>query len=230
MRSLEIGSARLRYVMRGQGARGLLVPWCNFPWPDMPLLDALGETFTVLLASPRGYQESSRLPDTEEYSAEMLVGDLLAICDDAGLDEFGVLGYSLTAAMATWMARCSSRVTGVVAGGFPLLGSYERVLRRATGDAPGVPSYEFDVRAVLSFYRDLATLDDGALVSEIQCPLLAFWGADDGLLRSLSAVRDFGAALAVLGVDTMALAGLGHADAVLGLDAGALVAWLDRHT
>ena len=117
MAELRESGASLQYTVRGCGD-GLLVPVCNFPWLDMPYLDVLAKHFTVVAASPRGYQASTRLAQTESYSGELLVKDLLAICDAVGLDRFSVLGYSLTAAMAAQLARTSTRVEAVVAGGF----------------------------------------------------------------------------------------------------------------
>jgi pimeloyl-ACP methyl ester carboxylesterase len=162
--SLRVGDASMSYSVRGDGP-GLLVPWCNFPWPDMPFVDTLADRFTVVLASPRGYQLSTRLPDSREYSAELLMNDLLAVCDHVGLEAFSVLGYSFTAAVAGWLASASSRVQAVVLGGFPLLGSYEAVLRGAEeraaeisrdGETAEEAITDFDLRAVLTFYRELA--------------------------------------------------------------------------
>jgi pimeloyl-ACP methyl ester carboxylesterase len=76
----------------------------------MPFVDTLADRFTVVLASPGGYQLSTRLPESREYSAELLVNDLLAVCDHVGLEMFSVLGYSLTAAIAGWLASASTRV------------------------------------------------------------------------------------------------------------------------
>src|SRR6202035_3835745 len=143
------------------------------PWPEMPYFSRLCEHFTVVLASPRGYQRSSRLTGDQLYDATTIVRDLLTVCDAVGLRRFSVLGYSLTAAMAAWLARSTLRVDAVVAGGFPLLGSYEAVRRGAERDAAGLTAgdaqaasllEQFDSRAVLSFYRALAELPDGVLV------------------------------------------------------------------
>ena len=143
--------------------------------------------------SPRGYQASTRFSEEHSYRGEVFVADLLAICDHVGLDTFAVLGYSLTAAMAAWLARSSPRVEAVVAGGFPLLGEPERVLRGAErhvdalladDDAAAAIETDFDVRAALSFYRELAGLSDGALVTDIGCPMFALWGTADDILWS----------------------------------------------
>lgn len=226
VRSLEVDGASLAYVVRGAGP-GLLVPWCNLPWPELPLVDALAERFTVVLASPRGYQFSSRLPESAKYDAELLFDDLLAVCDHVGLGGFSVLGYSLTAAMAASLARVSDRVDALVAGGFPLLGSYERVLRRAQRDAPNVSDTAFDTRAVLAFYRYLATLDDGALVRDVRCPVMAFWGTDDHLLESFNLVTDYGTALSERGVATVALRAHDHATAIVELNAAEVIDFLE---
>ena len=89
----------------------------------------------------------------------------------------------------------------MVVGGFPLLGSYERVLLSAERDADALLAdddtaasiqSDFDVRAALSFYRELAALPDGALVTEVGCPMFAFWGTGDDILWSFNVASDFG--------------------------------------
>lgn len=227
-------------MVRGTGP-GLLIPVCNFPWLDMPCFDALTRHFTVVSASPRGYQTSTRLAENETYSGELLVADLLAICDRVGLDTFSVLGYSLTAAMAAQLARVSTRVDAVVAGGFPLLGSYERVQLGAERDAAALTDgfqtaaaieRDFDVRAVLAFYRDLARLGDGALVADVSCPMLAFWGTADEILWSFNTEPDFGQALADRGVATHPVTGVDHAATILEFDriVGDVIEWLEATT
>jgi pimeloyl-ACP methyl ester carboxylesterase len=233
---LRVSGASLQYTVRGSGP-GLLVPVCNFPWLDMPYFDALTKHFTVVAASPRGYQASTRLPETERYSTDLLVTDLLAICDGVGLDRFAVLGYSLTAAMAAQLARASTRVDAVVAGGFPLLGSYERVQLGAERDAAALTSdveaaaameRDFDARAVLAFYRELATLGDGVLVTDVTSPMLAFWGTADDILWSFNTEPDFGQGLTDRGVATHPVVGLDHAATILEFDQilGDVIEWL----
>ena len=45
----------------------------------MPFMDVLAARFTVVTASPRGYQASTRFSEEQSYSGEMLVADLLAV-------------------------------------------------------------------------------------------------------------------------------------------------------
>ena len=240
MVELSIGSDQVQYSVRGSGP-ALLVPLCNFPVLDMPFVDALASRFTVIGASPRGYQGSTRLQSDETYSGEMLAADLLAVCDQLGFDRFEVLGYSLTAAMGAWLASRSPRVEAVVAGGFPLLGAYERVLRGAEREAASIAEdprradavhREFDIRAVLSFYGMLSTLPDGALVTGVRCPMLTFWGTDDDVLRSFNAVPDLATSLAGYGIASRELIGRDHASAIAGLGdiIEDLVEWLLVHS
>jgi len=225
--SFAVDGRELRYTKLGSGPT-LLVPMCNMRWPDFGVLDPLVDQFTVVLATPCGYQLSSRLPSGESYSADLVIRDLLVTADHAGVERFFAFGYSLTAAMVAWLACESHRVVAVAAGGFPLLGSYARVLAHATRDADAteVPFDDFDARAAIDFYSDLANLDDGTLIREVQCPLLAFWGADDALLQSFNSAPDFARDLAMEGVTTMPIPGYGHDDVIFGLSTADLSSWL----
>lgn len=207
---VEAESGGLTFATLGAG-RGLLVPWCNLPWPELPLIDRLAESYRVVLASPRGYQQSSRLGAGEEYCAADTVQDLLDVCDAVGLDEFSVFGYSLSAAVGAWLACTSSRVTHAVLGGFPLLGSYRLVSESAERDAEQLQADPgFDSRAALAFYRELADLPDGALVDHRRCRLHAFWGSDDTVLQTFNGERDLANALAGRGVDASVIDGADH--------------------
>jgi pimeloyl-ACP methyl ester carboxylesterase len=234
MSGLRIGAVSLRYAIRGSGP-GLLVPLCNFPWLDMPFMDDLAAEFTVATVSPRGYQGSTWLPEADRYDNGMVVADLLAVCDEIGFERFSVLGYSLTGAMAAWLARATPRVDAIVAGGFPLLGSYQRVLTGVTRDVAAMSpeaasAVGFDPRAALAFYRELADLRDGALVDEVPCPMFTFWGTEDEILHEFNTEPDLDAALAARGVATQPMADRDHAGAILGFGAivGRVVEWLER--
>ena len=89
---------------------------------------------------------------------------------------------------------------------------------------------DFDPRATLAFYRDLAGLDDGALVTDVTCPMFAFWGTADEILWSFNTEPDFGQGLTDRGVATHPVAGLDHAETILQFDAivGDVIEW-PRH-
>ncbi len=187
------------------------MPWCNLPWPDLPLVDRLAEQYLVVLASPRGFQHSTRLASDEAYGAETSVDDLLAVCDALDVEEFAVLGYSLSAVVGGWLARTSSRVTFAALGGFPLLGSYGRVLQSAVHDVEQLQTDPgFDPRVALALYRDLAALPDGALVDDRRCPVRAFWGSDDTVVQGFDAQPDLAGALTARGVETFVADGADH--------------------
>jgi pimeloyl-ACP methyl ester carboxylesterase len=236
---LLIGTDLVQYSVRGSGPP-LLVPLCNVPVLEMPYVDALSARLTVIGASPRGYEGSSRMRDDEPYTGEMLASDLLAVCDRLGFERFAVFGYSLTAAMGAWLASRSPRVEAVIAGGFPLMGAYERVLAGAEREAASLADdprraaeldRDFDVRAVLSFYRMLATRPEGALVTDVPCPMFAFWGADDDVLWSFNAVPDLAESLTDRGVATRELMGRDHVGAILGFGdiIDHVIEWLIAH-
>jgi pimeloyl-ACP methyl ester carboxylesterase len=223
VRTVGAGDGMVAFTVGGAGP-GVLVPWCNFGWADLPYAAALTRSHTLVTASPRGYGPSSRLDD-EGYGADLLVADLLSVTDALGLDRFAVLGYSLSGAVAAWLARGSDRVTAVVAAGFPLLGSYHRLLadvehKVASGehDSPGRAALdaEFDSRAALAFYRDLAALSDGALVDDVACPMFSFFGEDDEIINTLGyGVDHLHAGLTQRNVATSVLPGRGHLGALL---------------
>ena len=215
------------------------MPWCNFPWLDTSVVGVLAERFTVVVASPRGYAQSTRLSD-RPYRPEMLAEDLLAICSAAGFERFSIFGYSLTAAIASWLAVETGLVDAVVAGGFPLLGSYGRLLDdveakvaevRADERARSSMDDDFDVSALLAFYQHLATLPDGALVDRLPCPMLSFCGDHDEVVGSFGiGVPDLGVGLKSRGVDFLVLTNLDHLGTLLNLSQvqDQIVAWLLR--
>jgi pimeloyl-ACP methyl ester carboxylesterase len=219
MQSIPVDSGTLAFTTRGSGP-ALLVPWCNLPWPELPVVERLAERYQVVMASPRGYQSSSRLAPGEEYRAETSADEVLAVCDALGVGEFSVLGYSLSAVLAGRLACTSARVTRAALGGFPLLGSYARVLQSAERDAEQLTDDPgFDPRAALALYRDLAELPDGALVDDRHCPMHAFWGSNDTILRGFDVESDLVRALAARGVGASVVAGADHVTTLLDADA-----------
>ena len=240
VRFLETDGANLAYLVGGSGP-GVLIPWCNFSWLDLPYPNVLAERFTVVVASPRGFGRSTR-PEADDYSTDMLAADLLAVTTAVGLARFSVFGYSLAGAVAAWLAHQSDRVSAIVAGGFPLLGSYRRLLAdveqkvaEGAGDAAARAAInaEFDSRAAVAFYRHLATMPDGALVDRVSCPMYSFWGERDEIIDTLGeGVAELEAGLRSRRVTTHALPGLDHLGALLspGPALPEIVDWLSAPT
>ena len=108
----------LRYEVRGGSGPALLLPHLQFSWPDLLDLSLFVERFSVIIASPRGFADSSRL-DPVDGGGEI---------------------------RSSRLAYLDSR---------------------------------FDYRAALAFYRELSQLPADSLVTDLRCPLLAFWGDQD---------------------------------------------------
>ncbi len=225
---LEVDGGSVAYTVAGDGP-GLLIPWCNFPWAESTFAGVLADYFRVVVAAPRGYAAGSRLAPAEQYGARLLLDDLLAVCDAVGMRRFSVFGYSLTAAVAVWLARESDRVDAVVAGGFPFLGDYSVLLEdvhERIAELDGDPG--FDPRAALAFYEDLARMAPGGLLDGFAAPLLSFWGSDDEVLEAFEGRAHLEAGLRRRAVDFRVLEGTDHAMTALTIDAmlPAVVEWL----
>jgi pimeloyl-ACP methyl ester carboxylesterase len=178
----------LRYEVLGGSGPALLLPHLNFSWPDYLDLGPFTERYTVITASPRGFETSSRLDDGIPYRVNDLAADLVAVVQEVGFDRFVVLGYSFTGAFAPWLAQLTGKADAVVAGGFPIAGDFAYLypeIQRQSEAAKADPvawarvDAAFDNRAALTFYRELSELPADSLVSDLPCPLLAFWGDQD---------------------------------------------------
>jgi pimeloyl-ACP methyl ester carboxylesterase len=142
----------------------------------------------VITASPRGFADSSRRDASVPYRVGDLADDLVAVIQAVGFDRFFVLGYSFTGAFAPWIAHLTDRADAVVSGGFPIVGDYSYIypdIQRRTEAAQSDPAAwayvdaRFDNRAALAFYRELSELPPDSLVTDLPCPLFAFWGDQD---------------------------------------------------
>jgi pimeloyl-ACP methyl ester carboxylesterase len=178
----------LRYEVRGGSGPALLLPHLNFSWPDYLDLDPFVERFTVITASPRGFATSTRLDADVGYRVSDLAEDLMAVLAEVGFDRFLVLGYSFTGAFAPWLAQLTGKADAVVSGGFPIAGDYAFLypeIQRQSEASKSDPvawarvDAAFDNRAALTFYRELSALPPDSLVSDLPCPLFAFWGDQD---------------------------------------------------
>jgi pimeloyl-ACP methyl ester carboxylesterase len=211
----------LTFAVEGVGP-WLLLPWCNINWLDFSDLGVLTREHTVILASPLGFAGSGRA-ESGAYELDDLVEDLVHVCRTIGAERFDVFGYSLTGALAASLACASDRVSSVMAGGFPLLGSYGAVrddAERLVADPQFVAgiSGTFDPEAVVAVYRGIAAGQDGHLVDRRRCRMAACWGADDTVLRSFDSSADLAGELTGRGVHVVRMDGLGHDTLLLHLD------------
>jgi pimeloyl-ACP methyl ester carboxylesterase len=211
----------------------------QFSWPDLLDLGPFLERFTVITASPRGFAGSSRLDADLPYRVGDMADDLIAVVQAVGFERFSVLGYSFTGAFAPWLARLTGRVDAVVSGGFPIVGDYaylyadtQRRVDAARSD-PAAWAYldsRFDYRAALAFYRELSALPANSLVTDLRCPLFAFWGDQDEEMGP-GGTEQLASGLDRHGLPHVAFPGLDHDGMLAHIDDAIpkVLAWLDQH-
>jgi len=228
----------LRYEVLGGSGPALLLPHLNFSWADYLDLSPFTERFTVITASPRGFAESSRLDADIPYRVSDLAADLVAVVQEVGFGRFVVVGYSFTGAFAPWLAQLTGKVDAVVSGGFPIAGDYAYLypeIQRQSEAAKADPAAwarvdaAFDNRAALAFYRELSALPADSLVSDLPCPLLAFWGDQDEEMGP-GGTEQLASGLDRHGLQHISFPGHDHEGMLTHLNAAApgVLAWLDQ--
>lgn len=238
MTTLVRDGLELRYEVIGGSGPALLLPHLNFSWPEVLDLSPFTERFTVITASPRGFATSSRLDADTPYRVGDLAADLVAVVQEVGFDRFVVLGYSFTGAFAPWLARLTGRAEAVVAGGFPIAGDYgylypeiQRQSEAAKSDPAAWARVEatFDNRAALTFYRELSELPPDSLISDLPCPLLAFWGDQDEEMGP-GGTEQLASGLDRNGLQHVSFPGYDHDGMLTHLDDAVpeITAWLDQ--
>jgi pimeloyl-ACP methyl ester carboxylesterase len=227
----------LRYEVSGGSGPALLLPQLNFSWPEVLDLGPLVERFAVIVASPRGFAGSSRLDAEVPYRVDDLAGDLVAVLQDVGFERFSVFGYSFSGAFAPWLAHLTGKVDAVVSGGFPIVGDYAYLYpdiqrrseaARSDPDAWAYLDSRFDNRAALAFYRELSKLPADALVTDLRCPLLAFWGDEDEEIAQGGGTEQLAAGLAERGLQHVSFLGHDHEGMLAHLDEAvpSVLGWL----
>lgn len=102
-RTAMSGEVRISYDVRGGGAPLLLVHGLGYArWGWAPVVDGLGESFTVVSCDNRGVGASDAPPGP--YTVRELAEDAVAVLDDAGLDRAHVVGTSLGGMVAQEVA------------------------------------------------------------------------------------------------------------------------------
>ena len=238
MTTLVRDGLELRYEVLGGSGPALLLPRLNFSWPDYLDLGPFTERFTVITASPRGFATSSRLDAHASYRVRDFADDLIAVAEAVGFERFVVLGYSFTGAFAPWIAQLTNRAEAVVSGGFPIAGDYTYLypeIKRQSEAAKSDPAAwarveaAFDNRAALTFYRELSALPPDALISDLPCPLFAFWGDQDEEMGP-GGTKQLTSGLDRHGLQHVSFPGYDHDGMLNHIDNAvpSVLAWLDR--
>jgi pimeloyl-ACP methyl ester carboxylesterase len=172
-------------------------------------VDKFAERYQVVTASPRGYFGSDREESADAYTLDSVRDDLLAAADAAGLETFSVWGYSMAAAVGVFLAAATSRVGALVAGGFPLIGSYQAVVEWAE-QLPVPTSPPLDPAAGIAFYRAMAASNTDQRMSSLRCARFCYWGAEDPIMTLAMPIDQQRRKLEKAGFDVQELPGLDH--------------------
>jgi pimeloyl-ACP methyl ester carboxylesterase len=105
--------------------------WGADPALGRALIDGLSDAFRVVAFDYEGQVLQVPKPDT--LTPANVAGDLLAVADAAGADQFAYYGYSWLALSGLQLAMRTDRLAALVMGGFPPLdGPYAQMLRVTT--------------------------------------------------------------------------------------------------
>jgi pimeloyl-ACP methyl ester carboxylesterase len=117
------GPIEIAYLEEGEGDPIMLVHgfasnkeinWVHPGW--VSTLTGAGRRAIAL--DNRGHGASTKLYEPDDYHVDLMVGDVCALLDHLGLDRADVMGYSMGARVAAFMAaRRGDRVRSVVLGG-----------------------------------------------------------------------------------------------------------------
>jgi pimeloyl-ACP methyl ester carboxylesterase len=194
---VEFDGHRLVYRVSGQGP-ALVVLNLYRRRADMVHARLLSPRWRVFQVFPLGYGYSERVPG---FSGERLVEQVLAVLDRHDVNRFVVWGYSKGGAMGLSIARATTRVAGLVCGGFwPGLvtpGLVRQLDRRLSPDHPS--------RSLWWWFKDFDWSDE---LSRMSCARLLYWGGQDRqMAQRLRRTRE---QLTLQDVDFIEFPGLDH--------------------
>lgn len=125
---------RISFEEAGEGPALLLVHGSGLSraiWRGFGYVKALRGSYRVITVDLRGHGRSDKPHREQDYRMELVVGDLLAVLDAAGVDAAHLLGYSFGARVGFSLADSHPErmLSFVSAGGThrPLAGQIERV-------------------------------------------------------------------------------------------------------
>lgn len=121
MPSVTHAGVRWHYRTEGAGPAVLLVHGhtnSSDGWYEGGFVDGLKHAYRLVLPDLPGHGQSAKPHGVEHYSRDRLVGGLLAVLDDAGVDRSVYWGYSMGAMLGFGMALTApERFAGWVLGG-----------------------------------------------------------------------------------------------------------------
>jgi pimeloyl-ACP methyl ester carboxylesterase len=195
---------RIGYDIVGNGLPLVLQhgsPQDSDDWRQSGYVGPLSECFQVVLVDARGHGRSDKPHDREAYALDRLVGDVVAVLDDAGIERTHYWGYSFGGWIGLGLlVKAPQRLRKAVLGGahpyerkatpYQSDGRNPEEFMRELGKRMGMdfesfPAelrkklLQFDCRALVANQRDRPSHE--APLPGIRTPCLMYAGDKDGL-------------------------------------------------
>ena len=123
MPSFHNGTVEIAYLDEGEGEPIVLVHGfastrsVNWVYPTW-VSELRKDGRRVIALDNRGHGESSKLYDPAQYSIAAMASDVVALMDHLEVERADIMGYSLGARMAAWLAlNASQRLRAAIFGG-----------------------------------------------------------------------------------------------------------------
>ncbi len=249
MRTFSSGGIEIAYLDEGAGEPVLLIHGfasnARVNWIDTSWTTTLaGAGYRVVAFDNRGHGRSQKLYDEGVYGADLMAGDAANLLDHLSIEKAHVMGYSMGARIAAFLALARpDRVHSLVFGGLGI-----NMVRGVGGARPIAqallaPSIDDVANATARTFRAFAEQTGGDLkalaavilaarakitaeaLATLRPPVLVAVGSDDvigGSAAELAALIPGARAFVIAGRDHMKAVGdRAYKDAVL--------AWLARH-
>jgi pimeloyl-ACP methyl ester carboxylesterase len=204
--------ARIAYEIVGEGAPLLLFHpslTSGALWRALGYVDALQGEHQLIVIDGRGHGHSDKPTTRDAYAMERLVGDVIAVLDDAQLTQTVYMGYSMGGRVGFGLAiRSPERVRALIVGGashrpqegaldsifYPgfvdtieneglesFLEEWSERLGRAVDPTLRVVLLDSDPRALVAYLRQIEREPgfDERVLARIQLPVLLFAGERD---------------------------------------------------
>jgi pimeloyl-ACP methyl ester carboxylesterase len=102
------GGIRIHYEVEGEGEPLVMVDGFSTSlkmWQEQGYTGRLADSHRLILIDARGHGQSDKPHDAAQYRAELMVGDVVAVLDQLGVQKTHYMGASMGAAIGFEMAR-----------------------------------------------------------------------------------------------------------------------------
>ncbi|HEY8248363.1 MAG TPA: alpha/beta hydrolase [Hyphomicrobium sp.] len=248
MHTFNSDGVDIAYIDEGSGDPVLLIHGfasnVNTNWVDTGWVKTLtGAGYRVVAYDNRGHGQSAKLYDLEAYGAPIMAEDARRLLDHLGIARAHIIGYSMGARIAAFLAMAHpARVRSLVFGGLGLnmvrgvagTGPVAHALEAASIDEVTNPTArtfrafaeqtKSDLKALAACIRSSRAPITAAALGTLRCPVLIVVGERDvigGSAAKLAELIPGARGIELAGRDHMKAVGdKGFKEAVLGFFAG----------